>query len=141
MNFRIAMSEQKRILLTFIGIVAYCAAGILKALSHFIAPQNILGNLTLHIMMVAAGLIGMIAMGANMPISAGLGVARAVQRREFGTALAFGAIYLAFATVLFGSVYSSSEKLKFAGNVALWFSLAFLLWDTWRASHSLPGPT
>jgi len=97
--------------------------------------------LTLHIMMVAAGLIGMIAMGANMPISAGLGVARAVQRREFGTALAFGAIYLAFATVLFGSVYSSSEKLKFAGNVALWFSLAFLLWDTWRASHSLPGPT
>lgn len=141
MNFRIAMSEQKRTLLTFIGIVAMCVAGVLKALTHFIAPHNILGNLTLHLMMVSAGLIGLIAIGANMPISAGLGVARAVQRRELGTALAFGAIYLAFATLLFGSVYSSSKELKFAGDVGLWFSLAFLLWDTWLASHDRPGAT
>jgi hypothetical protein len=132
------MSEQKRTALTFIGMAALYVAGVLKALTHFV-PHSTLGSLALSIIMAAAALTGTIALAANTLMSGELGVARAVQRRKPATALAFAAIYLAFASVLFGSLYWSSEKIRFAGDVALWFALAFMLWDTWQGSRQLPG--
>ncbi len=129
MNIRITMSEQKRTRLTVIGIVALCVAGVLTLLPHF-ASQSILGGAAWKIITAAAGLVGVISLRK-------LGVARAAQQRKFGTALVFGVIYLAFATILVWSVYSSSEE---AGS-ALWFSLAFVLWDRWHGSRHLPGRT
>ncbi len=135
MNMRITMSEQKRTWLTLIGIVALCVAGVLTLLTPS-APHSILGSVAWKIATAAAGLVGLISFWTNVPMSGKLGVARAVQQRKFGTALVFAVIYLAFATILFWSVYSSSEEIKFAGSGGLWFSLAFL-----RGSRYLLGRT
>ena len=138
MNGRITMSEQKRTWLTFMGIAALCVAGVLTFLTHF-ASQNISGSLAPKITLVATWSVGVVSFWANMRMSGRLGVARAAQRRAFGTALAFGVIYLGFATLLFWSVYSSSEEIRYAGDAAWPLSLAFILWDTWRGSRRLPG--
>ena len=131
MNDGIAMSEEKRTYLIRIGIVALCIAGVLKLLTHLV-PHTIFLSLLLNLLIAAAGLTGIISFWKNRPIHGKLVIAR---QRNLGATLACGAIYFAFAALLFLSVYTSSAQLKFAGDVALWFFLAFLHWDTSRASR------
>ena len=135
MNIRITMSEQKRTWLPLIGIVALCVAGVLTLLTPS-APHGILGSVAWKIAIAAAGLVGLISFWTNVPMSGKLGMARSAQQRKFGTALVFAVIYLAYAAILFWSVYSLSWESTFAGSAGLWFSLALL-----RGSRYLPGRT
>jgi hypothetical protein len=110
--------------------------GVLTLGTHF-APGNLSASGAWTTLTAATGLVGAISFLRSAAISR-QGMARLASRRTLGATIAFGAIYFAFAVLLIGSLYSSSEEIQHAGNAALWFSSAFLYWDTWRGSRQMP---
>jgi hypothetical protein len=141
MNIRTPMSEQKSTRLTLTGVVALCVTGVLTLVAHHFGPWDVSANLAWATATAAAGSVGAMSVLKCIAISGRPRIARPASRREFGTTIAFVAIYFAFAALLLWSVFSSSEEIQHAGNAALWFSLAFVQWDTWRRSRHMPEST